>query len=222
MKSFMKLIITILVVAIIGFTVGYLLMNGTKKNNDESGDVISGDNILIQTSGEKYGEMVSTPSGDLGEISKEISGENILPISKEEKIERINEQVQKIGSGENEVKTSRENLSLDLVNDSAKDFMKYFKVNELPTTVNVKPGFVEIIPDQDFIENMVYYFDENGELILYESVSTTVGGSCKYYFDKGTIVSVVVAYEEDIEAKEEYIGDILNRAQLIHDKYAIK
>ena len=222
MKSLMKLIVTIIVVAIIGFTVGYLLMNGAKNNTGASGEQNTGNITMEQVSREKVGEMISNVSGDSTENVEEISGEKIPQISKEEKVRKINEQVQAIVSGESETKNFSEKLSLDLVNDSAKDFMKYFKMDKLSVTMNVKPGIVEIMPDTDFIENMVYYYDENGDLILYESVSTTVGGSCKYYFEKGSIVSVIMAYEEDIEAKEEYVGDILNRAQLIYDRFAIK
>mgnify|MGYP006916090175 CR=1 FL=1 len=222
MKSLMKLLVTILVVAVIGFIVGYLLMNGAKKNQSISGDAISGELNIEEKSGETFGEIIAVPSGESIENQDENLEENIPEISKEEKIKRIEEQVQLITSGENVNQDLRDKLTLDLVSDSAKDFMKYFKVNELSVTINAKPGLVEIMPDTDFIENMVYYFDENGDLILYESVSTTVEGSCKYYFEKGTGISVVWNYENEIEPKQEYIGDILNRAKLIYEKYGVK
>ena len=66
---------------------------------------------------------------------------------------------------------------------------------------------------------MVYYYDENGNLILYESVSTTIEGSTKYYFENGTSIDVVWNYEEDIEKQEEYVFDVLNRAHNIYNKF---
>ncbi|MBQ9313880.1 MAG: hypothetical protein IJ220_02600 [Clostridia bacterium] len=222
MKSFMKLIITILVVAVIGFTCGFLLMNGTKVEDETLDNDVASEVMIEENSGEIIGEIIDIKSGEQNESLKEDSGDNGSFVSKEEKIKKIDEQVQMIVSGEAEINNFRENLSIDLVSDLAKDFMKYFKINELSVTINVKPNFIEIIPDTDFIENMVYYYDENGNLILYESVSTTVGGSCKYYFNNGAGISVVEAYEENIDVKEEFIGDVLNRAKLIYDKYAIK
>lgn len=218
MKSIMKLLITVLVVAVIGFTVGYLLMNGAKSNNNESEELNAEKIALDEKSGEELVQIIDINSGDQID-NDDISGEKDNQISREEKIKRIEKQVQLIIRGDSEGKKFSDKLTIDLVSDSAKDFMKYFKQNELGVTVNVKPGFVEIMPDTDFIENMVYYFDENGNLIMYESVSTTVEGSCKYYFEKGSGVSVVAEYENGIEPKEEYIGSVLNRAKLIYDKY---
>lgn len=216
MKSIMKLIITVIVVAVMGFTVGYLLMNGAKKNNNEPNQIEIEENIINEKSGELV-QFTSPNSGDKIDNDESLSGESNNKISKEEKIKRIEEQVTLISSGDN--KNFRDNLTIDMVSDSAKDFMKYFKLNALGVTVNIKPGFVEIMPDTDFIENMVYYYDENGDLILYEGVSTTVEGSCKYYFEKGSGISVVANYEDGVEHKEEYMGSVLNRAKLIYDKY---
>jgi len=213
----MKVIITIIVVAVIGFIVGYLLMNGAKIHQYSYEDTSSGENMELNISGEDFGKIIVNLSGDDNDIEE--SGEILSQFSKEEKIRMINEKVNEINSGDVQVKSYAEKLTLDLVNDSAKEFMKYFKVDEISVTINVKQGRVEIIPDTDFIENMVYYYDENSDLILYENVSTTVEGSCKYYFEKGKGIAVIPDYEEKIEVKEEYVGDVLNRSKLIYDKY---
>lgn len=219
MKALMKLLATIIVVTVIGFIVGYLLMNGAKVQQEmNSGESISGEMVEPSVSGEEKWQIVETISGE--ESNEESSGENKDTVSKEMKIAKIKEMINDLVSGEVQ-NTSHENLTMDLVNDSAKDFMKYFKQNTLSVTVNVKSGMIEIIPDTDFVNNMVYYFDENGELILYESVSQTVEGSCKYYFDKGNGIGIEPNFEEGVTYTEEIISSIANRAKLLYDKFMV-
>ena len=205
MKSFMKFIVTIIVIALIGYIVYYLVINNTEGLNNTSGDFISG-----ETSQNLSGEISNINSGE----------ENVIPSidSKAQTIRMIDEEVNLINSGEI-INVVSENLSSEFVSESARSFMSYFKLNDLPVTINVKDRCVEIIPASDFLENMVYYYDENGNLILYESVSTTIGGSTKYYFENGTSIDVVWNYEEDIEKQEEYVFDVLNRAHNIYNRF---
>lgn len=217
MKSFMKFIVTIIVIALIGYIVYYLVINNTEGLNNTSGDFISGEILsgdIIDVSGE-------TSQNLSGEISNINSGEeNVIPSidSKAQTIRMIDEEVNLINSGE-VINVVSENLSSEFVSESARSFMSYFKLNDLPVTINVKDRCIEIIPASDFLENMVYYYDENGNLILYESVSTTIEGSTKYYFENGTSIDVVWNYEEDIEKQEEYVFDVLNRAHNIYNKF---
>lgn len=228
MKSFMKLVVTLLVFAIIGYIAYCLVTNNVNNSNDiknEDSDVsekinnneenlleeISGDEIeLPGNSGEISGEFIESNSGE--EIVEEVTD------SKEKIMSRIDVEVEKIKNGEvlNNIST---NLTSDLVSDSAREFMAYFKVEELSVNINVMKDCVEIIPTSDFIDNMAYYFDEEGNLILYESISNTIGGSTRYYFEKGKSIDVIWNYDEDIEQKEEYVFAVLGRAQAIYDKY---
>lgn len=198
MKYLGKLLVTLIVVAVIGFTVGYLLMNSSEK-------------IVIEQSG----DIVDTQN--LNE-----SGENervVLELSKEEKLKNIDAQVHAINYN-SIYRVSSGDLSEKFVSQSAREFMDYFKVKGIGASINIKQGCIEIIPYSDFIENMVYYYDGDGNLILYESVSTTVGGSSKYYFDKGELIDIVVAYEEEVEPQKEDASDILSRAKIIYEKYS--
>lgn len=227
MKSFMKFIVTVLVVAVVGYIAYYLVINNTgdtdtslsgdleldNKFENLSGEIVDNDSEEIENSGNVSGEVFGNESGE------EVLESVIDP--KVESINRINEQVLLINSGE-VLSTISENLTSDLVSESAREFMTYFKVNELPATINIKEKCVEIIPVSDFIENMVYYYDENGNLILYESVSNTVGGSSKYYFENGASIDVVWDYDEEIEKQEEYVFAVLGRAQVIYDRYLKK
>lgn len=217
MKSFMKFIVTIIVVALIGYIVYYLVINNTEGLNNTSGDFISGE-ILSGDIKDTSGEVSQNLSGEISNINS--GEENVIPSidSKAQTIKMIDEEVNLINSGEI-INVVSENLSSEFVSESARSFMSYFKLNDLPVTINVKDRCVEIIPASDFLENMVYYYDENGNLILYESVSTTIEGSTKYYFENGTSIDVVWNYEEDIEKQEEYVFDVLNRAHNIYNKF---
>lgn len=229
MKSFMKFIVTLLVIVVVGYIAYYLVINNATDNNSNI-DENSGENEEI-LSGEIIGNEMELPiiSEDMsGEVSGEIIENNsgdenleVLADSKEITMKNIDSQVIVINSGEI-LDTISDNLSSDLVSDSARKFMTYFKVNELSVTINIKERCVEIIPTSDFIENMVYYYDENGNLILYENVSNTVGGSTKYYFESGKSIDVVWDYDEEVEKQEEYVFAVLGRAQAIYDKYLKK
>lgn len=227
MKSFMKFIVSLLVIAVVGYIAYYLVINNAKDNTDivessgENNKILSGEIIENEIEASIVsGEVSDKISGEIAEVS----GDEVLEIvvnSKEESMKSIDNQVIIINSGE-VLNTISDNLTSDLLSDSAREFMTYFKVNELSVTINIKERCVEIIPTSDFIENMVYYFDENGNLILYESVSNTVGGSTKYYFENGKSIDVVWNYDEDLEKQEEYVYAVLGRAQAIYDKYLKK
>lgn len=223
MKSFMKLIITLLVIVSVGYIAYYLIINNSNDNDISLSGDVEYNEIKDDISGENVSGGVIFPikSGDVsGEIIEDNSGEVIEPIieTKEDIIDRIDSQIISINSGDI-LNSISDNLSADLLSDSAREFMDYFKVNELSVTVNIRERCVELIPTSDFIENMIYYYDDNGNLILYESVSNTVGGSIKYYFENGKSIDVIWDFEEDIEKQEEYVFAVLGRAQAIYDKF---
>ena len=229
MKSFVKFIVSLLVIAVVGYIAYYLVINNTADNNSnivensgENEEVLSGEFIENEI---EIPIMSGEFSGDTSvEIAEENSGDETSEVvinPKEIIMKNIDSQVIAINSGEI-LSTISDNLSSDLVSDSAREFMTYFKVSELSATINIRERCVEIIPTSDFIENMVYYFDENGNLILYESISNTVGGSTKYYFENGKSIDVIWDYEEDIEKQEEYVFAVLGRAQAIYNKYLKK
>ena len=218
MKSFMKFIVTIIVIALIGYIVYYLVINNTEGLNNTSGDFISGE-ILSGDIIDVSGEMSQNLSGETSNINS--GEENVIPSIdlKAQTIRMIDEEVNLINSGE-VINVVSENLSSEFVSESARSFMSYFKLNDLPVTINVKDRCIEIIPASDFLENMVYYYNENGELILYELISTTVGGSSKYYFENNDNISIKHNYDEpSIVVKDENTMDILLRAERIYDKF---
>lgn len=220
MKSFIKFIVTILVVAVVGYIVYFITINGNKDNYENlSGDSKSGD-IFDIYSGEIGNQDFDNTliSGDVsGEIIDVISGEIIDPITLS--INRIDAQAEFLYGAEM-INTISDNFTKDILSESARSFLEYFNANELPVTVNIRDRVIEVIPNSDFLENMVYYYNENGELILYELISTTVGGSSKYYFENNDNISIKHNYDEpSIVVKDENTMDILLRAERIYDKF---
>ena len=217
MKSFVKFLVTLIVIALVGFVAYYLVINGGPQDNDELPDI----DVIDDNSGDM--------SNSSGEFSPAISGDMFLPDHGEpsypevtiDPIEQIEEKVQEIESGEI-VSTLREKLEPEVIGESARDFLNYFNQTDLSVTINLKKGMIEIIPDIDFLENQIFYFDEEGNLILYKSVSNTVEGVSEYYFDRKENIKLVNEYEEGVTPTNENITEILNRAEKLYEKYAIK
>ena len=201
MKSFMKIIVTLIVLGVIAFVVGFLLMN--PQNIKPSTEVNSGESKNINL--DSIEKVVEEKNSDKG-------------LAKEDIIAEIDKQVTAINYN-GIVDEFDKRLTEEETTNSVQEFMKYFNVKDLLVKVRIKKGCIEMIPYSDFIENMVYYFDGAGNLILFESVSTTVGGSCKYYFQNGELVDTIVAYNEKTNNDAENATDILKRAKNIFDNY---
>ena len=224
MKSFVKFLVTLIVVAVVGVIVYFLLINGKVDNNYED----NYENNLNNGSGESgdFNDRVPVDifSGEKTESGDNFSGDfndaefNEPPVTIDPK-EEISNKVALIESGEN-VTTYQENLEPEIVGESAKDFMNYFEQSTLSVTVNVKPGKIELIPAIDFLENQVFYYDENGNLILYEEISNTVEGINKYYFKDDVNIDIVSEYEEGVNNTLENSTDILNRAKALYTRFA--
>lgn len=217
MRSFLKFIVTVLVIGVVGVSVGYLLVNGAKPRQEQ--------NVIVP--GEKLNvpENISIVEPPQEELEKIMSGEEWqTEISGEEatnvKIEKINQKISQV------VFTSIDEgvhatLEPEYLNQSAKDAMAYFKAKTLGVTICSGENAVMVIPDSDFVENMEYYYDEKGNLLVYRSVSTTVGGSSTYYFDLGENIDLVVAYEEEVSPTLEDSDEILARAQRIYEAFLL-
>lgn len=212
MKSFLKFLITIFVLGLICYLVYYVVNDYKNIDNgiyEISGEILSGD------SGEIFDYDGS--GEDIEEISGEVSGEISINLKDE-----INLKVMEIESGE-DITILDSELESNVLGVDAKDFMDYFNVSTLSVSVNLKNGKVEIIPYNDFLSNQVFYFDEQGMLILYEKVSTTVGGSSKYYFDNNVNFDIEHNYEEpSLEIINEDSSDILFRARYMYTKFLEK
>lgn len=210
MKSFVKFLITIFVLGLIGYLIYYVAFLAT--NTDFKTDDI----INVQLSGES-GDLLNSGERDenSGETSGEASGE-VLEINP--KLE-IDAKVIEIESGE-VVATLDSDFEPNVVGIEAKDYMDYFNVSTLKASVNLKERKIEIIPYNDFLSNQAFYFDDQGKLILYEKISTTVGGSSKYYFKNDINISIEHNYDEpSLTITNEDSSDILFRARYMYTKF---
>lgn len=205
MKSFMKFLATILVVALIGYVVYYMCIINKPSNEP-----------IKNKSGEQIIDVEPSVSGEdekSGEISKpELSGEALLNKKKED----IKIKMAKIESGEI-VKQSDEDLDLNIAGKDGENLKEYFNVEKLHSTVIVKKGKIEVIPYIDFLNNQIFYFDDDGKLIFYENVSNGVGGSSKYYFENEELLDVEHNYEEpSLVIENENTEEILSRAKSLY------
>lgn len=213
MKSFVKFLITIFVLGLIGYLIYFVAFVATDMNVGED------DNLNVPID-DVSGEMLN--SGDSGENLEEPSGEISGEIIEINPKDEINEKVIEIESGEI-IATLDSDLEPNVVGIDAKEYMDYFDVSTLKVSVNLKNGKIEIIPYNDFLNNQVFYFDEDGKLILYEKVSTTVGGSSKYYFKNDVNISIEHNYDEpSLKITNEDSSDILFRARYMYTKFLQK
>lgn len=212
MKSFVKFLITIFVLGLIGYLIYFVafMTTDTDAENDITNVLISGESGEVSKSGDI--------SGDLDNQSGEFSGDIIEINPKTE----IDAKVLEIESGET-TNTLDSDLEPNVVGIEAKDYMDYFDVSTLKVSVNLKEGKIEIIPYNDFLNNQAFYFDEQGKLILYEKISTTVGGSSKYYFKNDVNISIEHNYDEpSLQITNEDSADILFRARYMYTKFLAK
>lgn len=205
MKFFMKFLVTILVVALVGYVVYYFCVINKPQNElieNKSGEEIITKEPIISGETEKSGEAVE----------KELSGDSLLEYQKE----KIKLKIAEIESGEI-VKQADADLDLSVAGKDGENLKEYFNVEKLHSTVIVKKGKIEVIPYIDFLNNQIFYFDDNGKLIFYENISNGVGGSSRYYFENETLLDVEHNYDEpSLVIEDEKVEEILSRAKLLY------
>lgn len=222
MKNFLKFLITILVISIVTFVVCYFTQNLDVKNGNDGNIEISGET----DSGDKEQELPNLSGNDKEIIlpnEETISEENVTELNSGEEVSKddekdIDEIISELYSGE--ILTSyTENLSGDMLGEVVYDIMINFNVDSFPATINIRKQCIEIIPFTDFLNNMIYYYDETGKLICYENVSVTVGGNTRYYFENEEIKEIKDSYDELVTINHEIDAEILRRARDLYYKY---
>lgn len=225
MKGFLRFLMFVIIAGVIIYSVYFLIQkNNYYKSNEEnnsgdyseelSGDVNSGDNDEPVFSGDS-GDIKTDLVGDLSDK------ENISTETSTYTKEEINDLVDKID--ENIViSTFGDNFTADMLGPDADSLGEFSETNEFPVTIYVRDGKVEVIPASDFLHNQYFYYDDEGSLILYESISNTVEGVSKYYFSDGKLLEVENIYEEGITPEAESEENILTKSNAIYEKYASK
>lgn len=212
MKSFIKFLVTLIVVALVGYVVYYVCVINKNTQNpieNKSGENITNVNPIISgKSGEitKSGEVVTQP---------ELSGEELLNKQKED----IKIKIDEIESGEI-IKQMDADLELSIAGKDGENLKEYFNVEKLFANVIVKRGKIEVIPYIDFLNNQIFYYDNSGKLIFYENVSNSVGGSSKYYFANEVLIDIEHNYDEPtLVVEDEKADEILSRAKSLYTTF---
>lgn len=157
----------------------------------------------------------------IGVVAIYNSGGNLVKKSRISKIDNVVMEAMK-----GEVKSSVEaSIGEDIGGSTVGEFLTFFSeegIEALTATVEVRKNMVEIIFASDFVDNQVFIFDEAGNLIMYKTVSNTVGGEARYYFENGKNIAVQFDYDEEAaneNAKAEDTNEILERSKLVYETY---
>ena len=185
------------------------------ENNTQSGDLVDGNIIIEEISGENTFEEITSgdtsienASGDIFYTAQEIE----MKITAIKDIENQNKSI-------SVPKTFEDSVGLDIIGVNDKDFFTAFNLTELSVTIQIAGSMVYIIPNSDFIDNAQYHYDENGNLVLYICELIGVGGEIRYYYENGQFLKQEQIIEEEIEIEGENVLEILQRSKLVYEKY---
>lgn len=237
MRGFLKLVVSILVIAVISYTVYFLLYNNSKyhQNQIEAEGVISKEptqnDIEIDTNTEvddanneedgeedKDSNLIDNPikSGDDFEVNED--GIEFVSGDIEEKISKIN-LIETKNNLSNLAKSLEDSLGADIMGTKNQDYFDSFDMTEMAVTVQVAGSMIYIIPFPDLVDNAQYHYDKDGNLVLYICELIGVGGEVRYYFENGIPLTQETNVEEDIPINYESTNEIIERSKLIYDKY---
>ena len=247
MKKFLRFLASIIVICVIGATLYILLKNTSIYESNKSGEqlnqkenynqsselennnvestnkesISSGEQIRQEKNNEDNVDVENNQSENIAvELEEDISGDlnindNIDITSKIEVIKNIESQ----NNSAIARKTLEENLGLDIIGSKNQSFFTSFQLTEVPTTIQVAGTMVYVIPSSDFISAAQYHYDENGNLVLYISELTGVGGQIRYYFENDVCILQENKVEDNAVNTYEDITEIIQRANSIKEKY---
>lgn len=207
MNSFLKLLISIVIICIISTTVLYLLENN-------SNDIVPDDNQNYIENNEQNedqiedNENISEPNEELNTLTKE---EMILEI---DDIVARNELISFANKKE-------ESIGVDILGSSIQEYMNYFNSESINVEIYIQGTSVRIIPMPDFLNTQIYHFNTDGDLVMYMAVSNTIDKKIKYYFYNGELIDKIVNLEEDIDIEIEFENseEIIQRAVNVYNRY---
>ena len=218
MRSVLKLLVSIIVICIIGFTTYFLLSSASKY------DSFVEDNNVVEheqksDNEEKPSTNIEQPeSGEIVEPLPESGDINITEDEMNMLMVRIDE-IRKQNNSANIKKNIEDNVGLDIIGEKYRDFFTTFEMQEIFVDVQVAGSMVHVIPASDFVDLVQFHFDENGKLLLYVDGLIGVGGEIRYYFSDDNLIATQSQVEEGVVINYEETNDILKRANLVFEKY---
>ncbi|MBR4111285.1 MAG: hypothetical protein IKK43_06350 [Clostridia bacterium] len=110
-----------------------------------------------------------------------------------------------------------------ILGERAEEFSKFILVDEMFVNIqkmeNKGALYITIIPMLDFLDNQMFFFDSNGDLKLYVSISNTVGGNIEYYFSNGKLIHTINNMDSYVMPEFEKSNNILRRANKLYNLY---
>lgn len=230
MKKILQLIISLVVIALVGYTIYFLISSNNQyyevKPNNESGNIAENnqndeDKAVtpeILSSGNEIETDDDDKTDDNTGVNNEENAEIVSGDTLESKIASIN-MIETKNRLANLTKSLEDDIGLEIIGLKNKEYMESFEIDEMHVTVQVAGSMVYIIPFPDFVDNAQYHYDENGNLALYICEFIGVGGEVRYYFENGVLLTTQENVEEDIEITYESSEEIIDRAALIYERY---
>lgn len=213
MKSFLRFIVSLLVIAIICGTVYYMLnvknIEQPKNNNEEN----INNEIEINDK-----ENVIDNNENTNENSNEIND------SQENEINKQKSNIEDI------ISRNRNNVFKDYIDDSLDNtilgnmydsFFDIFETDKLSVNIRRTEKAVFIIPTPDLLNSQEFYYYDDNTLAAYVIDFVGVGGQVKYYFHNNKLIDTVIEIDEEIEITHETEEEILKRAAMVYEKYLL-
>ena len=203
MKSFLRFVVTVLVLGILIFSV-YYLVNKNKTyipsvaNNDgeENNQVVIND--LEKDNTEKTDENLEE-NKDKEKTSNDLSNSSV-----EEQIAYI-KLIEQRNIQANATKTIEENVGLETIGVEYSDLFTTTQMDSVLVVVQVAGSMISIMPYSDFVDSQEFHYDENGKLVLFTYTETGRGLKSRYYINNDEVISIEREKEEGQENFEEVV-----------------
>ncbi len=206
MKSFIRLIVMIIVFGVMICSV-YYLVNENKKYQDTQ--------ICGYKDKQNTGLIENNEEGNKDE-HKEIKNEksdvvepsyDFFDSSVEEQIAYI-KLIEQRNIGANASKTIEENVGLETIGVEYKDLFTEAQMDSALVVIQVAGSMISIMPYSDFIDAQEFHYDDNGNLVLFTYTETGRGLKSRYYVNRNEIISIEREQEEPIETEK--VDEVVN------------
>lgn len=227
MKSFVRLLVAILVIGLAGGTIYY-----AAKVNEEVNVIQNNQQENAMNSEKQNSEIENTQNEFVNEQPIEnLPNENEINNNNESvdinlELEQAKKELEHIVARLNETHQIEETeavIGRGILGNNIDEYMNSFGMNEISVVVQkvtAPEGMsIIIIPATDMLDTQELIYDQNGNLLLYNSISTSIGGAVHYYFSKGVLLEKVSHFDEEIMPTYENESDILLKANNIYSLF---
>lgn len=249
MKKFLRFLIIVLIIGGITYECYYLVnlnkeykvkepisipniqennekeLENNKDNNEKvlepaNQDENKNKNVLV------FPEDLEESSGEVEENPKEEpidESEEETQIDSGEIVDKIKE-LYIINNESNIDKTFEEKIGADILGETYEELFKMLKVDSTLVNIQIAGTMVHLLPYSDFIDEQEFHYDEDGNLVMYQTRGSGTGVVTDYYFHEGTLIERV--FDSTDEGDGEIpdtdnisVDEVIARSKVIYDKY---